>query len=191
MGLLFENRKVEIQAGTIEEPLNAFGTRAYAIPVGPLPAEDLTVDENNLRINPSWEYQPSVGIPSGCYANMGDGATAFVDSRVARHGRHSLRLMAPTEDQTPSLGNFPMRIEKNREYRVSIWGQAKTPGVQLEVSLGSLGQEQFALTTDWQEYSFTCSSGETEGRVSAGVGLKSAGTAWIDLFQVVPVEATD
>jgi hypothetical protein len=184
--VLFEDRRVQVQAGAVEEPIDAFGSRAYAIPVGPLPAEDLAIDPKNLTNNPSYEYLPSVGTPEGCYASIGEGATYFVDSRVARHGRHSLRMIAPADDQTPSISPFPVNVEAGKEYRVSIWAKAKTEGVRLQVGLGEIRQEQFPLTTDWQEYSFTCTP-PTSGRVGPSLGLKSAGTAWLDLFQIVPV----
>lgn len=186
--VLFENRPVAVNAGAIDEPIDAFGTRAYAIPIGPFSEEDLSVDPNNLIRNPSYEELASVGIPEGCYANAGEGATYFVDSRLARHGRHSLRLTAPADDQTPSLSLFPVNLEANRKYRVSLWAKAKSDGVLLEVGLGDLGRHPFTLTQDWKECSFTCSSGQTAGRASPGLALKGTGTAWIDLFQVAPAE---
>jgi len=57
------------------------------------------------------------------------------------------------------------------------------------VSLGNLGEEDFTLTTDWQEYSFECAPEEDIGRAGPVIKLASAGTAWVDLFQIVPVEA--
>jgi hypothetical protein len=184
--VLFENRTVAVNAGAIEEPIDAFGTRAYAIPVGPFPEEDLRVDPANLIPNPSYEDLPSVGIPEGCYANAGEGATYFVDSRVARHGRHSLRLIAPADDQTPRLSLFPIPIEAHKHYRVSLWAKAKSAGVPLEVRLGDIAPQQCSLTGEWQEFSFTWDSGASSGRVSPSLSLKGTGTAWIDLFQVVP-----
>lgn len=186
--VLFENRTVAVNAGAIEEPIDAFGTRAYAIPVGPFPEEDLSIDPANLIRNPSYEELASVGIPEGCYANAGEGATYFVDSRVARHGRHSLRLIAPADDQTPRLSLFPIPIEAQKHYRVSLWAKAPSPGVLVEVALGQIDRQQFALTEEWQEFSFTCASGANSGRVSLSLSLEKAGTAWIDLVQVVPLE---
>jgi hypothetical protein len=184
--VLFEDRKVSVTAGAIEEPIDAYGTRAYAIPVGPLPADDLSLDPGNLVVDPSWENTPSVGTPSACYANIPTGATCFVDSRVARHGRHSLRMTGPADDQLPSLTPFPVQVKGGQTYRVSIWAKAKADGVVLKVSLGGLGKEEFPLTTEWEEYSFTVAPEKDASRVSPGLALGSPGVAWLDLLQVVP-----
>jgi len=82
--VVFEDRKVAVEEGVVEEPIDAFGTRVYAIPIGPLPEDDLEIDPANMTYNPSYEYMPSVGTPAGCYAGIDEGATYFVDSRVAR-----------------------------------------------------------------------------------------------------------
>jgi hypothetical protein len=129
--VLFEDRKVGVTGGAIEEPIDAYGTRAYAIPVGPLPADDLSVDPNNVVVDPSWEQTPSVGTPSACYANIPPGATCFVDSRLARHGRHSLRMTAAAADQLPSLTPFPVTLKGGQSYRVSIWAKGKSEGMVL------------------------------------------------------------
>ncbi|MBM3500610.1 MAG: hypothetical protein FJX74_18290 [Armatimonadetes bacterium] len=184
--VLFEDRKVTVKAGAIEEPIDAFGTRAYAIPVGPLPEDDLSVDPQNLVIDPSWENTPSVGTPSACYANLPGAATCGVDSRLARHGRHSLRMTAPTAGELPSLQPFPVRVQEGRPYRVSIWAKGKTDGVILKVSLGGLATREFPLTTEWGEYTFQVTPGKDASRVSPGLALGSAGVAWLDLLQVVP-----
>lgn len=184
--VLFENRTVQVTAGAIEEPIDAFGTRAYALPVGPVPPEDLSVGPANLTVNPSWEDNPNVGTPEGCYANVPAGATIFVDARVARHGRHSLRITAPAPDAAPYIRPFPLQLKAGQEYRVSIWGKARDAGVALKLSLGSLGAKRWELDPQWREYSFTVKPTEDVRRAQATIGLDSAGTAWLDLFQVVP-----
>jgi len=186
--VLFEDRKVIVRSGVIEEPIDAYGTRAYALPVGPLPEDDLKVDPKNLTVNPSYEWQPSVGTPAGCYAGIPPGATFAVDSRVARHGRHSLRLRAPTDDAKPSISPFPVSLQAGKQYRVSLWAKAVTEGLKLNVSLGKLGSKLCELTTQWTEYSFTVTPEADLRRAGASIGLNSAGVAWVDLFQIVPVE---
>ena len=128
--LPFENRKVDVRAGVVEEMIDAYGTRAYQIPVGPFPAEDLQVHPKNRVINPSFEGNPNVGTPSGCYANVGAGrgATYFIDPRVARHGRHSLRMHTPAEDQGCVLSFFPFELKKGEAYRVSVWAKGRPLG---------------------------------------------------------------
>jgi len=52
----------------------------------------------------------------------------------------------------------------------------------LQLTVGD--EHEFPLTTEWQEYSFTWKPTE-DGRVGPTIRLGSAGTAWLDLFQVV------
>ncbi len=184
--VLFEDRTVSVQSGAIEEPIDAYGTRAYAIPVGPLPEDDLAIDPGNLVVDPSWENTASVGTPSACYANLRGASTCFVDSRVARHGRHSLRMTAPTAEELPSLQPFPMAVKAGQGYHVSIWAKGRSEDVTLKVSLGGFASHEFALTTEWQEYAFDVTPDKDAARASPGLALTSAGVAWLDLFQIVP-----
>ena len=184
---VFEDRTVAVEGGVIVEPIDAFDTRVYRLPVGPLPEDDLAIDPANLTVNPSWEYMPSTGTPSGCYADIGPGATAFVDARLARHGRHCLRLTLPDEDSTVRLRPFPFRVEAGRTYRVSIWGRALQPGVRLRLELGQFGEESFELTTDWREYAFEVTPDADASRAGLALALETPGTAWLDLLQVVPL----
>ena len=188
--VLFEDRQVTVEAGAIEEAIDAFGTRAYALPVGPLPGDDLSVAGNNLTVNPSWEVNPSVGTPAGNYASVPPGAALFVDSRVARHGRHSLRLSAPDAEHTPGISHFPVRLKAGQRYRFSIWAKGKVDGGRLKLSLGTVLKEEVSLTQNWQEFRFVAKSEKDVGRASAGIGLASAGVAWVDLLQIVPVDPT-
>ncbi|HJN93417.1 MAG TPA: hypothetical protein QGF05_11945, partial [Dehalococcoidia bacterium] len=165
--VLFEDRKVAVTGGVIEEPIDAFGSRAYAIPVGPLPVDDIEIAEGNLARNPSWENNPSVGTPSGNYGGVAHGSTVFVDSRTARHGRHSVRLTAPSDDATPSMGSFPVNLTGGQAYRVSIWAKGLTDDVKLKLSMGKLIAEEPPLTTEWQEFSYTVTP-EKDGRRGLG-----------------------
>ncbi len=189
--VLFEDRQVEMQEGAISEPIDGFGTRVYAVPVGPLPADDLSIDADNRIVNPSFEDIPSVGTPDGNYANIPSPATSLIDSRVARHGRHSLRLTAPADDVTPSLSLFPISVEEGKSYRISAWAKGRTEGVVLKFGLGDLGRQTTALTTEWQEIAFIGKAEKSQGGLSAGLGLGSKGVAWVDLVQVVPVQEQD
>lgn len=185
--VLFENRTVAVEAGVISEAIDAFGTRVYRLPVGPLPEDDLAIDPANLTVDPSWEYAPSVGTPSGCYADIGPGATAFVDARLARHGRHCLRMTLPDEDSRVRLRPFPFRVAAGRTYRVSIWGRALQPGLTLRLALAQFGEQSFELTTDWREYTLEVTPDADASRAGLALSLQTPGTAWLDLLQVVPV----
>jgi len=180
--VVFEDRKAPVNAGMIEEPIDGCGTRVYAIPVGPLPIDAQLESGDNLVYDGSWEDCASVGTPSGCYAGTPDGATSLVDSRLAVNGRHSLRMTAPSDGALPRISPFPVSAKGGTEYRVSIWAKAATDGVMLQLTVGD--EHEFPLTTEWQEYSFTWKPTE-DGRVGPTIRLGSAGTAWLDLFQVV------
>lgn len=182
--VLFGNRQVKIQDGVINDMIDAFGTRAYQIM-----AEQPTVNPENLLLNPSFEESANVGTPASCYANAGEGATYFLDSRVAWHGNHSLRISAPKEQEV-SFGYFPISLEEKTRYRVSIWAKGTQPDVRFRISLAGVkpDKEEFAVTTEWKEYIFTGATNEKQNRVSAGLQFFGPGTVWFDLFQVVPVK---
>ena len=193
----FENRHVAVRDGVIEEMIDAYGTRAYQIPVGPLPDETLQVHISNRVTNPSFEDNPTVGTPAGCYANVGAGrgATYFVDPRVARHGRHSLRMHTPAKGQGCVLSFFPFRLAKNEPFRVSIWAKAK-PLPMLPSGESSSASPQFTLsfvgglkrtftpTPEWREYAFAGQAGPNGQRAGVSLTLSDPGTAWFDLLQV-------
>ncbi len=124
--VLFEDRRIEVAHGAIEDVIDGFGTRAYQIPVGPFPGDDLSVHPRNRIVNPSFESNPSPGTPAGCYADVGAGrgATYFVDPRVARHGRHSVRLVAPAADQGVTLSPYAPYVAPATTYRLSVWAKA-------------------------------------------------------------------
>jgi hypothetical protein len=80
-----------------------------------------------MTANPSFEANPSVGTPAGCYVKVaiGRGATCFVDSRVALHGRHALRMHVPAPDDTIAIDPFRLRLKAGKTYRFSVWGKAR------------------------------------------------------------------
>ena len=94
----------------------------------------------------------------------------FVDARVARHGRHSVRLTTPADDVTVRMGQFPVKLTAGRQYRVSIWAKARTAGVLLKLSMGELVNEQVALTTGGRERSYTISPEKDIPRATLGIG---------------------
>jgi hypothetical protein len=195
--VIFENRTLRFSRGVIADMIDAYGTRAYQIAVGPLPAEELTPDPHNLLLNPSFEDIANAGTPESCYADIGPGrgVTYFVDSRTARHGRHSVRLVVPQEGQHITLALFPAPVTPGKTYRLSVWAKAApprspdapVPALQLEME--GAANKTFPLTQEWQQYTVEGVVSGTEKRLQANVGLVSVGTAWIDLVQLVEVAA--
>ena len=206
--LPFENRTVPVQGGVIEEMIDAYGTRAYQFRVRPLD-EDLAIHAGNLVENPSFENNPSVGTPAGCYANVGAGrgATYFVDPSVARHGRHAVRMHTPAQDQGVSLGFFPFSLEDGTPFRVSVWAKGKPlekmdepPGFfgrlfkppkakpgppTFTVSFVAGANATFELSPDWHEYVLTGQTDQGYPRVAPGIAFNDPGTAWFDLLEVI------
>ncbi len=185
--VLFELRKVAVRDGKLQDLIDGFGTRVYRLPIEP-PKETVTIAPGNLVVNPSFESFGNVGTPDGCYVGAGHpGASLFVDSRVAYHGAHSLRLTTPVENQGVGISPFPITLEKGRTYQVSIWARGQKPGLRFAFGLGGIDVpvKTFDLTTDWAKYEVTGVSKEG-GRNGLSLRLTSAGVAWFDLMEVVP-----
>jgi len=221
--VLFENRILRVRNGIWEDEIEAFGTRAYMITREALSAENEFIDPDNLLLNSSFEENPSVGTPAGCYARLyGDrGATYFIDSRIALHGEHSLRLVTPRRGEGVTLAFFPFQFKKGNACCYSIWGRTtqqepKPPqldygdffrklfpwvrrdddSMTFRMQLGLLNSEEFELTPEWKQYFITASepdSGRNTGRVSPILSLTGQGKAWFDCMQVVidPVIETE
>lgn len=188
--VLFENREVAVAGGVIDEPIDAFGTRAYRLP---LKAEDPTAGlaAGNLTENPSFERQHVPGSPDGYYlgGEPDPGAQVRIDSRVAYHGRHALRLVAPADGKGHQMSPFPVPLAAGRRYRVSLWAKSLQPGVTLVLSVGGLDAKPatFTLTESWQECALEGAAPKEERRGQIRYRLTTAGTAWIDLVQMVPL----
>ena len=213
--VLFENRRIRVRNGFFQDGIDALGTRVYMIPFQSTPEEVWDIDPKNLMVNHSFEENPSVGTPSGCYVRVNGerGSTYFVDSRVAHHGRHSLRLITPREGEGVELAFFPFQFKQGNSYCFSIWAKTKDERRQstgldyggffkklfpwirtgdeplkFRMQLGRLASEEFALTSEWKRYSITAAkpdTGMTSGRVSPQLMLVSQGKAWFDCMEVV------
>ncbi|HWD41257.1 MAG TPA: hypothetical protein VG944_20605, partial [Fimbriimonas sp.] len=85
--LPFENRSVLLSRGAIDEFVDAYGTRFYILEEG----SGWKKDPANSVVDPSFEENPTAGVPSGCYLNLRSdrGATVRIDPRVAHSGRRS------------------------------------------------------------------------------------------------------
>ncbi|MEI6499526.1 MAG: hypothetical protein WCP21_00705 [Armatimonadota bacterium] len=191
--VLFENRTVEVAGGKLSDLIDAMSTRVYRVPVAPPPPDRVKLDPRNLIFNPSWEEAHNVGTPDGCYVGYGadKAASWYVDPRTAVHGRQSLRLTTPVEGQGMGISPFPLALTPGKKYALSIWAKGEREGQKFAFSLDAakLADTVHALTTEWQEYrvEFTASP-EAKERRSPYLTLQSAGRAWFDVLQVVPVD---
>ena len=188
--LPFEGRSVALRDGQIEDIIDGFGTRAYIVALRDGKAEP-GVEADNLTHNPSFELSASPGIPDGYYIQdqQDPGAHVRTDPRLSRHGRHSLRVVTSVDDGGIRLWPFPMQVTKDQTCRISFWARSLAPGevVELKTPVLDRAGTTFELTAGWAEYSFTGKAKETGRRGQFYYRLKTAGTVWFDLVQMVPV----
>jgi len=190
--VLFENRQVAVAGGKLTDTIEPFGTRVYRLQIASPPPDLATPAEGNLVVNPSFEAAHNTGTPDGSYlSSPGDaGASWFTDPRTAAHGRQSLRLRAPVEGESVAVRPFPIPLEAGKRYRLSLWARGERDGQRMALSLDTVQDEQatHTLTTDWREYAVEFTASQDAGtRSQIGLRLLSAGTAWFDLLQVVPI----
>jgi hypothetical protein len=193
--VLFENRNISINSGTISDHLSALGTQVYLIDIRKS-SEKMVPFRDNLIKDAGFEDLSSPGIPSACYAwNEGDrGSTFFLDSREHYEGTHSLRMITPSENKGTRLRFFPFRVEPGRTYMVSV--MAKTDSVApdksdrpcFELGLGDFGRERFCPDKSWKQFvTFVTIPADSilSPRVNAILRMPGKGTAWFDMIQVI------
>ena len=196
--VVFENRTIPISNNQIEDLLPAFGTGVYKIS---LQEKASKISIGNLMVNPSFEESAEAGeIIGGSGGAGGNGATLLPETRIAFDGETSLRLNNPFPNAGAVRRLFPIDNESDRTYIISVWAKAdkrslelnKTKGqkMKFKLALGSLGEKEFELTSDWKKYEVICPPKEYKrthhGGASGSISLLSEGTAWFDLVQITP-----
>lgn len=208
--VLFENRNVKVEKNVLSDMIDGFGTRVYKISLKKSSPASVEKQEN-MMIDPGFEYLPVPGVPSACYAHVGKdrGSTYFVDSRVFHSGEHSLRLVTPENGEGVLLSFFPSYLEYGHTYHFTIWAKAapredrwaekgffwrlfhrKPPPPSFTVSARSAGSKTFLLTNQWKKYEwFITPSDSTRQiqRISVSLVLNTHGTAWFDDLFMAPV----
>jgi hypothetical protein len=199
--VMFENRKVRITEGVIEDIIDGYGTRIYRFDVRNKPDWMKDRVPGNLTIDPGFEDMSNAGVPAACYANAGydRGNTFFIDSRRFYQGEHSLRLNNPSAKPGISLSFYSFEPDFNRSYSVSIMARtgpsSNKPGgkkggpVRFRLVLGR-EERTFDCTDNWQKFEINAvrTAGQAEGnnRLSPQLEMAGKGTAWFDLLQVYP-----
>ncbi len=187
---IFENRKIQLDNGFINDYISAYGTHVYKVVFNN--AEAHQISKSNISINPSFEDNYNIGVPSGCYANIGidSGSTFFTDTRTSLHGSHSLRINTPSDGGGTKLSFYPINIIKSSTYEVSVWAKAAEATVresEFTLSFGKIKSKKFKLTNKWKKFSFnvfTSSEGDEKKSIGAGLSLNTKGTVWFDLLQI-------
>jgi hypothetical protein len=166
----------------------------------------------NLLVDPGFEESPVPGIPSACYARIGSdrGATYFTDSRVPFQGFYSLRLTTPENKHGVNLSFYPVLLNKNHSYTLSVWAKAAKQllitekkgffyklfhkkedpeeSMKFVMSLSGLETTVFDLTTGWERYALNVGIQSEKDNLRYGprIELISRGTAWFDLLELIP-----
>jgi hypothetical protein len=162
--------------------------------------------EGSLVVNGTFEKHKGDRVESfGLQDDSGKGS--FVDTRIRREGRASLRFEAAGLGKEHGLGRAFQRIAVKpwRQYRIRVWMKADrlTAGMIGVVALVERRTLQYQdlmvpdgggfryfpgadnLTTDWIEQSVTFNSlGYTSVIVGAGVWGAKSGTIWWDDLRV-------
>ncbi|MBN2414912.1 chitobiase/beta-hexosaminidase C-terminal domain-containing protein [bacterium] len=209
--VLFENRRVRVAGGVIDDMIDALGTRAYVLSGDTAQA---AADVENLLLNGDFENNPVAGVPAGCYVRAGRdrGATYFTDTRHPGSGDCSLSLVTPEPEGGVSVDLFPARLEPGQGYRLSLIargydhaGGVRLPGpsgflkrlfsgtssdagpARLQVRLGVLADTTLTLSRDWREYVLRIPAipGRESIRTGPSLSLRNRGTAWVDRLRLI------
>jgi hypothetical protein len=206
--VLFENRTVTVSGGMISDYLAPFGSQVYLINIGqekPVSATSVF----NLIKDPGFEDLSSPGIPSACYARSGGdrGATFYIDSREHHEGNHSLRMITPVTGMSAVLRFFPIQVEADVTYTISLWAKsdpeqrftAPTEGDNagqnvkelmpqyVEILLGEYGRARFIPDKEWRQYvTFITIPADAPDSFKINLILKmpGQGVAWFDEIKV-------
>ncbi|MBI9035621.1 MAG: discoidin domain-containing protein [Bacteroidales bacterium] len=213
--LIFENRKVSLREGMMQDIVDALGTRAYLIPLRTDKENKDFVHKTNLTTNPGFEIVTVAGVPAGCYAKTkGDrGSTYFIDSQEKKEGKYSIRFTTPKANQGMNLSFYPVPVKGQKTYTVSVWAKAakndllelnhyqrkgwlarlfsREPQIKpKEFLLSFAGKSKtFELSTEWKQYFLNVTIDTKTGsqqKHSPNLQLLSRATAWFDVLQVVP-----
>ena len=192
--LWFENREINFDRGNIADIIDAYGTRIYLIK-GTKNKDSIKPYKGNLTFNPGFEKIVSPGLPIGSNTKKSfqerkeQGASFFIDSRQSVEGMFSLRLITPVDSTGNKIRLLPMVISAGNSYTASVWVKAKEqkkmPVLRINIE-GPNKQKTFALTNEWQQYSFTFRTDSLFSSAILSFDLLTAGTAWFDLIQLTP-----
>lgn len=199
--VMFENRKINIAEGVIEDMIDAYGTRVYRFDARRKPDRVKGFENGNLSVDPGFEDISNVGVPAACYAYEGydPGSTYFIDSRRHYEGEHSLRMNNPSDKPGNSLSFYGLELATNKSYTISIMartgsssnrpGGKKGGAVRFRLALCST-ERIFDCSEAWQKYEINgvrvVKKGAESARISPQLEMTGKGTAWFDLLQVYP-----
>jgi len=203
--VLFENRTLSDEGNELIDLIDGYGRRVYR-----LSGYRRTVTQEwNLLLDPGFENSSSPGVPSACYASVGQdkGASAFLDTRLVKEGQHSLRLTTPETGKGMALSFFPVRLSSGSGYTLSVWAKMDTTahipvkptfwqrlfkknlytGTHFTLSIGSFAEEEFRLTGEWACYKLRFHLPDKGSEAISGnvrLSLADQGIAWFDQMEL-------
>jgi hypothetical protein len=199
--VLFENRKITISEGVIEDIIDGYGTRVYRFDARHRPDQVKGFEPGNLTVDPGFEDLSTAGVPSACtvYGADDPGNSYFIDSRRFYQGEHSLRLNNPSDKGGSRLTFYNIDVAEDKSYTVSIMARTgpspnrpskKNDGqVRFRLFLGE-AEQTFECNQTWQKYEINAVQAdmhsEASARISPQLEMAGKGTAWFDLLQVYP-----
>jgi hypothetical protein len=207
--VMFENRFITANGGSISDQIAPFGSQAYMI--NSLPEIQITgKSAESLILDGSFEDLSEPGLPSACYARPGGdrGATYFLDSRDYTEGSHSLRIVTPTNNKSMAIRFFPVTVRAGASYTISVWAKSdperrisllpksnterqsmKDDMPQyVEILFGEFKRARFVPDNKWREYvTFVTIPTDTLAHVKTNLILKmpGQGVAWFDEVKIV------
>jgi hypothetical protein len=206
--VLFENRIISVNGGTIYDQLSPLGSQVYLINLKPLQQPSEAAQPNLIK-DSGFEDLSAPGIPSACYARPGGdrGATYFLDTREYSEGTHSLRIITPVENKSLAIRFFPFYVKAGSSYTISIWAKSdpeqrfisvtKEKNARLyekrgspqyvEISFGEFGRARFVPDKEWRRYvGFFTVPADTLATFKTNLILKmpGQGIAWFDDVRV-------
>lgn len=201
---LSDNSREEFRNGTISSTLPPYGVKVLKIFTDEAEEAVFTgnhrpVNPSNLLVDPSfeWQYSVSSNVPAAVYGKVGKdrGATFTIDSRVAYHGTHSLRMINPAYDQGAAIQFFPPPIKIGTHYIMSVWARTDERSLKnnpsgkmtFKMDLGGFATQEFELTSEWKRYELSATYKDPlrNWAINCALQLIGEGTAWFDLVEVV------
>jgi hypothetical protein len=195
--VMFENRKVGIKNGLLEDIIEGYGTRIYRFDARQKPDWVKEIQRGNLTIDPGFEDLSNGTVPSACFVTNGTdpGCTYFIDSRRHFLGEHSLKLNNPSQQAGDRLSFLCPGLSDKKSYTVSITARSgPSPNLpsskmdkQVRFVLGlGIVMQTFTCTDTWEKYEINGVMCPEDIKVSPLVELAGKGTAWFDNLLVYP-----
>jgi len=191
--VLFENRNLSIENHRIKDIIEPFGRKVYLIEENHKENNDNKNNNRrfNLQINPSFEKYYSAGVPFGCYVSVqGDrGAGYYVDPLESFHGKHSLKLMTPTDDNGVVISFYPVDNHFSSSFYIRFAAKGNFASLYSddnkshELSYTFAGvSDTVPLTSNWKLFENFIDYEKIKNFPRAGLSfqLLDPGEAWID-----------